>query len=557
MIVDAPERDMPVFSVSEPDDVSHGNYATNVALLLADSLRKSPMDIANELASKLTNDMWCAEAAAPGFVNFFLADAFLMRELAEGVLEKKETWGTSTAGAGKTVVVEYFQLNIAKRPHIGHMRTGIIGDALKRMFAAGGYHAVSDTHVGDWGTQFGILLLAYKENITDDIKPRIAEDPFAFLEDIYKKENKKIEEEPERRERAKAEFAKLERGDKENRDIWQWMVAVSMKKLEEGAHRLDLLPFDEHKGESAYENDMARIVDEAITKGVAKNVEGAVLVDLTGERLGEAVLRKSDGASTYLLRDLATIAYRKKQWRFWKNIYVVDVRQEYHFRQVFRVADLLGYNDAGVSEHVSYGEMRLPEGSMSTRKGTVIALDALFDEAYDRARAIIDEKNPDLSQADTIAHQVGIGAIKYFDLSHNRKSDIVFTWDNALSFDGDTGPYIQYTHARLKSILRKAKSSKISLPNTVKMEEKERALVVRILRFPEAITDALADYAPHIIAGYVFVLAKTTNDFYHACPVLTEEHEEIRQFRLALVDAAATTLKKGLYLLGIDAPEEM
>lgn len=545
-------------SVDVPEDPAHGDYATNAALVLAGKLKRKPMDVAAELAEKLTDSRWDVSVATPGFVNVKLKNAFLAERL-QGVDEK---WGKSNKGEGKTVMVEYFQLNIAKRPHIGHLRSAVIGDALKRILLSQGYHAVSDTHVGDWGTQFGILLLGYKEFVLENgDRARIAEDPFALLEDVYTKENTKIEADPARRDLAKEEFAKLEHGDKENREIWEWMLSISMKKLYESADRLDLLAFDEHKGESSYEADMPAIVEYALQKGVAiKKEDGAVVVDLSSEKLDEAVLVKSDGASTYLLRDLATIQHRKKHWDFLRNLYVVDVRQSHHFKQLFRVAECLGYEGVGDSKHVEFGFMKLLEGAISTRKGTAIALDKLLDEAEKRAREIIRDKNPDLTNADDVARTVGLGAIKYFDLSHNRTSDVVFEWDRALSFEGNTGPYMQYTHARFASILRKTEFSEIQSPQhwgAVIFGDVEHRLCTALLRLPEAIEDALAMWSPHILAAYLYNLAQVANEFYHACPVLQEDDEVVRAFRLALVNKTAITIKNGLHLLGIEAPEEM
>ena len=552
---------MPGFSVEAVETHTFGDYATNAAMLLARELKKSPMEIAEQLAQAIRQEgggQFNIEAANPGFVNFTLSESTLKKGLEE-ILSNQEAWGTSAEGNGKTAVVEYFQLNIAKRPHVGHLRSAVIGDALKRILLSQGYHAISDTHVGDWGTQFGMLLLGFKtEGMRLEDVQKLG-DPFGELEKVYTEANARIEKEPSLRDKAKLEFAKLEQGDKQNRELWEWMVRVSMEKLEESAQRLGLLPFDEHKGESAYENEMPGIVEDALAKRVAvKKEDGAVTVDLTSENLDEAILIKSDSASTYLLRDLATITYRKEHWNFWRNLYVVDVRQAHHFRQVFRVAELLGYEGIGDSKHVEFGFLKLPEGPMSTRAGNVISLDAVMDEAFTRARAVIKEKNPELANADNVARVVGIGALKYFDLSHNRRSDIVFSWDAALSFEGNTGPYLQYTHARLKSILRKAGDVKHSVFNILsRMDEQERRLAVGLLRLPEAMEDAMADWSPHVLAAYLHKLAQQANEFYHLHPVIQESDAEKRALRIALVSAAALTLAKGLSLLGIDAPDEM
>lgn len=548
----------PIFSIEIPENPEHGDYATAAAMTLAKAIKKPPMEIATEIKNQISNikdDVFeKIEAAEPGFINFWTKDDFLLKALG-GVLKNPDGWGNSDVGKGKTAIVEYFQLNIAKRPHVGHLRSAVIGDAIKRMLFAFGYKAISDTHVGDWGTQFGILLLAYKENKAD--KEDIDGDPFDVFEKLYIEENGKIERDPTRRERAKEEFAKLEKGDPENRKIWQWMVEVSMKKLEESAGRLKLLPFDEHRGESFYEEVMPRIVESALKKVIAKKTpDGAIIVDLSSEGLDEAVLIKSDGASTYLLRDLATIQYRKKEHRFWKNLYVVDVRQAHHFKQVFRVAEFLGFEGVGESQHIEFGFMSSPEGALSTRKGTAISLDAVLDEAKKRALDVIREKNPYLANSDVVAEAVGLGALKYFDLSHNRKSDIVFRWDHALSFEGDTGPYLQYTHARLKSILRKLGENP-DAPKNAELDSLEHRLLVSILRLPEAVEDALRDFTPNTLANYLHLLAQTANEFYHSHPVVQEDDPEKKNLRAALVYGAAVTLAGGLDLLGMAAPEEM
>lgn len=556
---------VPVFSVAAPENFEHGDYASNVALGIAKVLKKPPMEVARDLAAQLATDsqqlIKKVEIAPPGFVNFWISDKFLLEKLAD-VLAKPDRWGKCGAGGDRTVIVEYFQLNIAKRPHIGHLRSAVIGDAVKRMLLSQGYRAVSDTHVGDWGTQFGILLLAYKEIYGKKEKStNELVDPFDTFEKLYIEENERIEKDPSRRELAKEEFAKLERGDPENREIWKWMVAVSMKKLEESAARLNLLPFDEHRGESAYEEAMPKIVALALEKDVAKRaVDGAVVVDLTVEKLDEAILIKSDGASTYLLRDLATIQHRKGEYNFFRNLYVVDVRQSHHFKQVFRVAELLGFEGVGESEHVEFGFMTSPEGAFSSRKGTAISLDAVLEEAYGKAFAVIKEKNPGLENAVKVAEVVGLGALKYFDLSHHRKSDVVFRWEGALSFEGNTGPYLQYTHARLKSILRNVDEFFIPDPEITgnsEMDKLEHRLLATLLRLPEVIEDALKDFMPNTLANYLFLFAQQVNEFYHSHPVLKEPDQTKLLFRKDLVRAFAINIKNTLGLLGIEAPEEM
>lgn len=548
--------------VSVPENEKFGHYSTNIAFQLSKTRQSTPLKVAEEIKSKIENQksdiIAKIEVVSPGFINFWLQDEVLLAYL-KSVLKNPDQWGKSNIGQQKVVRLEYFQLNVAKIPHIGHLRSAVIGDALKRIFSTQGYKVVSDTHIGDWGTQFGILIYGYK-SLSDQEREKIKQNPIEELSQLYIAENKRIEEDPKRREKAKEEFAKLEKGDKENKKIWQWMVDVSMEKFQEIIDQLDLRPFEEHRGESAYEDMMPEITQLALDKKVAQKIDdGAVIVDLLDYKLGKAVLVKSDGASTYLLRDLATLKYWKKQWQFWQNLYVVDVRQAYHFKQLFKVAELLGFDGVSESWHIEFGFMSLPEGAMSTRKGAVISLRQVLTDIIQLAREVIQKKNPDLKNADEVAEMVGIGALKYFDLSHYRKSNIIFDREKALSFEGNTGPYIQYTNARFQSILRKINNKEISEDREVKVkiDDDERRLLVSVLQFPEIIESVLIDWAPHILANYLFSLAQRANEFYHSHPVTQEKNIKKKAVRIMLVQAVSLTLIKGLNLLGIQAPAEM
>jgi len=554
---------IPEFSVDVPEVAEFGDYACNVAMMLAKPLKKKPMEIAGALIEILEKGgeglIKKIDIAIPGFINICVADNVIIG-FANEALARPGSWGKSTEGRDKAVVIDYFALNIAKEPHVGHLRSAVIGDSLKRILYALGYKTVADTHVGDWGTQFGILLYGYKHlSLEKNWKALVERDAFSKLNELYVETSNYIKNNPKQREEAKREFAKLEQGDKENREIWQWMVDISMRKLEESATRLKLLAFEENMGESAYEDAMPPIVEFALKKGIARKTDdGAVIVDLTEENLDEAILIKSDGATTYLLRDLATIKHRQDKWHFWKNLYVVDNRQSHHFRQLFRVAELLNFEGVGASEHVDFGFMKLPEGAMSTRAGNVISLDAVLDEAEHRARETISEKNPNLKDADMVAKKVGLGAIKFFDLIHNRKSDVTFRWEDALSFEGNTGPYIQYTHARLKSILRKSSDTLSErFPDNIDLDREERGLLFSCARLAEAMQRVIETWSPHLLASYIYGLAQQANEFYHSHPILSETNKEKRESLLMIVQVVVTTLATGLYLLGIDAPEEM
>ncbi len=548
-------------NVTVPENEEFGHYSTNVAFQLAERSGKKTISVAEDIVSQLRQEVpeeffKKIEVAPPGFINFWIHDKALLSHL-NHLLKKPNQWGKSDVGRGKTVRVEYFQPNVAKIPHVGHLRSAVIGDALKRMFIAEGYTVVSDTHIGDWGTQFGILIYGYK-SLSEQEKDEVKQNPIEKLNQLYINENRLIEDNPERRERAKEEFAKLECGDKENREIWQWMRDVSMEKFREIINRLNLLSFEEHRSESAYGDLMPEIVELSLRKKAAKKTDdGAVVVDLLDYGLGEAVLIKSDGASTYLLRDLATLKYWQRELDFWKNLYVVDVRQSHHFKQLFKVAELLGLKGTNESEHIEFGFMSLPEGAMSTRKGSVISLLSVLDDVIARAREVIQEKNPNLENANEVAKEVGIGALKYFDLSHHRKSNIIFNREEALSFEGDTGPYIQYTNARFLSILRRIGKVSNRISESEILDDAERLLLIALLRFPEVIESALEKRTPNTLTCYLHELAQKANEFYHSHPVMQEENTGKKAFRVALARALSITFTGGLSLLGISAPRKM
>lgn len=546
---------------AEPsDNEAYGDYAVNAAMRLANILRRNPAELAKEFADRCR--AFAGESgfdrveAVGGYINFFLSRESLNAVLGE-VLREKDAYGASDEGRGKTAIVEYFQLNTAKQPHVGHIRSALIGDALKRIIRFRGYRTLSDTHVGDWGTQFGIMIAAYKKFGDRAV---IERDPLEELEQLYIRYHEAMENDPTLREIGKQEFAKLEAGDKENRELWEWFNEVSMRKLREMSALLGLEPFDLHLGESFYEDKQQAILDEILRKGVGREDEGgAVIVDLTPFGLDDAVVRKSDGASTYLLRDLAKLQYVWKEYRYARNIYVVDSRQEHHFKQVFKVAELLGWQGVKESVHVSYGFMKLPAGMLSTREGNVIKLESVVREAKARAQKIIEEKNPDLKDKERTAYLVGLAALKYFDLAHNPKSDITFVWEEALNFEGNSGPYLQYTHARIQGILRKAGVSEGDplFPRDIGLDRREERLLRRIVKFGEAVDRAAEEYAPHRVCQYLFDLAQAFNAFYQEVPVLSEKDERLRTFRLTLIRGVAQVMRNGLSLLGIEPLEKM
>lgn len=565
-----PDQKNVVFSVDYPPAGIEADLASNAAMILAKKVEKRPMVVAEELAKEMQrpiNRQTTVSIVEPGFLNFRVRNEFLLKNLSE-INRNLDKYGASDIGKKKLAIVEYFQLNVAKPPHVGHLRSAVIGDSLKRIMNFLGYKTVSDTHIGDWGTQFGFLLLAYKKLGGKD---RVKHNPFEELNQLYIEINKMWEEQKSRLLRddedsywrlGMEEFKKLEHGHKESRRLWKWMVGVSNKKFVEMVKLLKLEKFDYDLGESFYQDKMPAVLKKLEKAGLLVTGEtGEKYVNLEPYGLGRLICVKSDGATTYELRDLATLAYRydelakKEKAKLAWNLYIVDSRQAHDFKQVFKTMELLGY-DVSKSKHVEFGFMSLPEGAFSTRKGNVISLESFIQEAKSRALKIIKEKNSDLKDKEKIAEQVALAAIKYGDLKHNRRSDIVFVWDTALSFEGNTGPYLQYTHARLKSILRKEGKAALKV-SSGELNIQEEQVLRKLIRFPDVVKAAAIQFLPSEIANYLYEFAGNINNFYQMVPVLQEKNEKIRATRLAIVAASAAVLKKGLELLGIDAPEEM
>ncbi len=538
-----------------------GDYSTNSALVIAKKTKQDPKKLAEKIAGEIAkHDSKKAfeVSVAGGFINFKLTQGALLKNLGS-ILDQRDLYGCSLDGEGKSVIVEYFANNVAKPPHVGHLRSAVIGDCLYRVMKSQGYKAISDTHIGDWGVQFGILILAFKT-----LKPNeeaLDKEPINELNRLYVEMSAKIEAEPTLREQAKMEFKKLEDGDEENRKLWKWFVDESLKDFEKYRQALEILPFDYNLGESFYEKHMPEVLAEFQEKKIITTGEtGELYIDLEEYALGRCILVKSDGATTYHLRDFATYIYRKKEFNFAQNIYVVDNRQSHHFKQLFRALELAGYPAESDARHVDLGFMSLPEGAISTRKGTTVSLENLINEARRRAIKIIEEKNPELENKEAVAKSVALAAIKYFDLSHNRKTEIVFTWDKALSFEGNTGPYLQYTHARIHGILRKADSVEVYDVNLMEKETlkpQELEVMRKLTQFPEVVEKVAEDFLPNSLCNYLFELSQAFNAFYQEVPVTQELDGEIKLFRLKLITATAQVIKNGLYLLGIEAPEEM
>ena len=559
-IVGVIEKEFPGFEDADPEiqktgNPAFGDYQTNFALKNAGKMKSSPVKIAMALKEHIAAlDMVDrCDVAGPGFINIFLDDDFLGKYVQIMDPAKAEYDIPDRDG---TLIIDYSSPNIAKPMHVGHLRSTVIGDSLKRVFRFLGYSVVADNHLGDWGTQFGKLIVGYR-NWLD--RALYKDDPIAELERIYILFEQKSSDDPALIEQAREELKRLQDGDEDNLGLWKEFVSVSMDEYAKTYRRMDI-EFDTYHGESFFHNLMPGVVDELVKKGLAKESEGALVVFFDeAENLHPCVIKKNDGAFLYATSDLACILFRKKEYDINRLVYVTDARQESHFRQVFAIKDMLGWDVA--AEHVPFGLMGLADGHFSSRRGNVIKLKDLLDEAKKRAAAIVEEKNPGLSpgEKDRIAETVGLGAVKYSDLSQNRVSNIVFDWDKMLNFEGNTAPYLQYTYARISSLIRKARENgkydggmeRVAIRNN-----SERVLALTLSQFFSSVAKAGETYRPNIIADQLFETAQRFNSFYNSLPVLKAEGVSLPT-RLMLAEKTAFILKTGLGLLGIQTVERM
>ncbi|WP_213524984.1 arginine--tRNA ligase [Paenibacillus sp. J31TS4] len=528
---------------------------------LSKVLRKAPQAIAEELKAKLDGIAYVERVeAVSGYLNIYLDKAQFVSTLLQDVLTRREAYGSSTMGEGKTIVLDFSSPNIAKPFHVGHLRTTIIGNALYKLFDFLGYDTVRVNHLGDWGTQFGKLIVAYQKWGS---KEQVEAEGISELLRLYVKFHDEADHAPELEDEARAWFVKLEQGDSEAGKLWKWFVDISLKEFSR-IYKLLGVEFDSYAGESFYNDKMGPVIEELKEKNLLEEDEGAMLVRLDEYNMAPALILKKDGSSLYHTRDITAALYRKKTYDFDKCIYVVDAGQSLHFQQWFKVIELMGYDWADKLVHVPFGKVSLEGAKLSTRKGNVVMLEDLLTQSISKIREIIDAKNPDMPNKDEVARQVGVGAIIFNDLSTNRIKDIVFSWEEALNFDGETGPYVQYTHARCCSLLRKANGSEstelpaggesfdasLLLNDSAYQAAKEAAL------FPEKVVQAMNKLEPSLISRYLVDLAQSFNRFYHECPILVDD-AETRKARLALVKTVQLTLQNGLRLIGLESPKQI
>lgn len=539
--------------IEVPPNKEMGDYAFP-CFKLAKVFRKAPNAIAEDLAGKIqpTDDI-NKIINLGGYVNFFVNKESLAKKVINQVLTEKENYGKSEFGKGKTVVVEFSSPNIAKPFHIGHVRTTVIGNALSKIYASQGYHVEKLNHLGDYGTQFGKLIVAYK--LWGD-KQAVENDPIKELLKLYIRFHDEAETKPEMEDEAREWFTKLENGDEEAKDLWQWFRDESLKEFSRVYKLLDI-DFDSYVGESFYSDKMPAVIEELKEKNLLVESDGAMIVNLEDSKLPPALIQKRDGSTLYLTRDLASALYRKKLYDFDKSIYVVGSQQELHFKQCFEIIKRMGYEWYKDMIHVQFGMVALEEGTMSTRKGRVVFLEDVLNQAIERTRQIIDEKNPEAENIDEVAKAVGVGAVVFQELSNSRIKDYTFSWDRTLSFEGETGPYVQYTHARCCAVLRKAGQLVSADINYELLSDQDAADVLSVLEnFNKSIMTAMNKNEPHIVTRFVLDLAQAFNKFYHNSPILVED-ADLRAARLALVEATRQTIENALKILGMKAPQKM
>jgi len=525
---------------------------------LAAKLRKKPEEIARQLADHMPRRALLQQPRADGgYLNFPLNRAAYAKAVMEDLSRLGDDYGRSEEGEGRRVVIDFSSPNVARPMSVGHLRSTIIGHALHRLSAFSGYAPVGVNHFADWGTQFGTLLYGMTHWLD---REAYAREPIRELLRLYVKFEEEAERHPELRVRAREWALRLEQGDLEARTMWEEIVRYSLAEFNKIYEILEV-QFDSWRGESAYVDESQAIIDEALRRAVAIEDQGALIVPLADAGIKTPlILRSSDGRTLYSTRDLAAAVYRIRTYHPVQLMYVVGADQQLHFRQLFTTLQKMGYS--GVSYvHVEFGLITLPEGRMSTRKGRVVFLEDLLAEAIARAGEIVKEKNPELPEAerDQVARIVGVGAVKYADLSQSRVKNIVFDWDRMLSLDGDSAPYLQYTYVRARGIMRKGSEAYPAGAIDMRATEtkEEWALIKHVSRFPDAAREAARTYYPHIVANYLYQLAQVFHAFYHEVPVLQAEDEALRDSRMELVRATATVMRTGLGLLGIGVPDRM
>ena len=545
-----------------PPDPAMGDIALP-CFKLSRILRRSPVQIANALAPCIGGDCVERAEAVNGYLNIYLSGAYLLSRLVPRILEEKENYGAPDIGQGRVVVLDYSSPNVAKPFHIGHLGTTVIGHSLKKQHEFAGYNCIGINYLGDWGTQFGKLILAYRMWGSREAVETGGIDELVSLyvrinNAISGNEAEGIAPDPVLAEKARAEFHKMEMGDPDNIALWKWFVQISLEEYQKTYRQLDIT-FDSYKGESFYTDKMPAQVQKLRDKGLLKLDDGASIVDLSAYDMPPCLILKRDGSTLYPTRDIAAAVYRKQEYHFDKCIYVTSAQQILHFRQWFKVVELMGYDWYDELVHVPYGTVSVNGAKLATRTGNVVLLRDLFGAAIEKVTEIMETKNPALKGRTDVAEAVGVGAIVFYYLSNNRIKDYVFSWDKVLDFNGETGPYVQYTYARACSILEKAGvTDGTPAPAELTLTDPlEKVLCVTLSEFEERVRMALRDYEPSYITRYILDVATAFNRFYHDCAIVTAEDAAVRETRLALTRATKYVLGRAFGLICLRKTEKI
>ncbi|MBE6608670.1 MAG: arginine--tRNA ligase [Ruminococcaceae bacterium] len=541
-----------IASLEYPPDPTMGDLALP-CFRFAKLMRKSPVMIAESLASSIEIEGIGRIEAVKGYLNFFISNDYLAKTLLPEILEKKDMYGSSDEGRGKTVVLDYSSPNVAKPFHIGHLGTTVIGHSLKLLHTFCGYDCVGVNHLGDWGTQFGKLITAF--NLWGN-REEIENGGIDALVALYVKYHEEAEKDESLNDRAREEFHKLELGDEKNIELWKWFIEISIAEYKKTYAQLGI-EFDSYKGEAFYSDKMMPQVEKIREKGLLKIDDGASIVDLSDYNMPPCLILKRDGSTLYPTRDIAAAVYRKETYDFDKVIYVTSAGQSLHFAQWFKVVELMGYDWAKNLVHVPYGTVSIGGAKLATRTGNVILLRDLFADAVDKVRDIINEKNPNLENKEETAEAVGVGAIVFYYLLNTIIKDINFNMDDALSFEGNTGPYAQYTYARTCSLLSKAEDAR-SNEGKIEISAPEEASMLKVLsRFPETVLKATHEYEPSYITRYILDVCTGFNRFYHECPINSAEDASVRASRIKITEAVNYVLGRALSLICLKTPKKI